>query len=397
MLSNISPLRHNSREDGANRSDRTKPQGQPRNDDFRKSMKDKPPKKNVEEHAVDEHEEAPSLFDLSKSKTKNKSSLTSKSSLKDSDSSNLVSNRPLTAKQGDQGQKHDESEEDSNESLSSEEGIETTRNDIPQANDDFYATAAEPSDKDGFLTTKTLQDQTLKQTKLPVQQPLDGLKPELAAHAASTQRSKVPREESSFETDKLGQTPKKQKAGKSEESKSDAATEAKEGAAATINASIQSVAFQTEKTEETQETISSATVREIATQIVDRIQVMRKDNETQTIITLRHPPILEGATITLTASDHAKREFNIAFANLSPDAKLLLDRKFKEDSLTETLERKGITVHMLTTSTQSENIITADAGQASRDRQDQQQQQQERDEQQRRQNFSDSEEEEGVS
>lgn len=118
---------------------------------------------------------------------------------------------------------------------------------------------------------------------------------------------------------------------------------------------------------------------------------MRKGDLTSTIITLRHPPVMAGSTITLTSSANANREFNISFANLSPDAKVFLDRKLKEDSLTETLERKGIIVHNVTTTTEPEKVISADAGQASKDRQDQQQEQQQ---QQKRQSFQGTEEEE---
>ena len=111
---------------------------------------------------------------------------------------------------------------------------------------------------------------------------------------------------------------------------------------------------------------------------------------------MRNPPILDGATITLTTTDNAKREVNIAFANLSPDAKMLLDRKLKEDSLTQTLDRKGITVHMLTTTTQAEQPLAPQAGQSFRERQQegQQQQQQGREGREGRQKKPGSDEEE---
>jgi hypothetical protein len=401
MLNNIPPIRPNPREESGVRTDRMKPQGPPRNDTFRKSMRDRRPSKE-EEHAsaVEDHEEpAPSLFDLSKTtKPKPKPSLTSKSTLKES-SSDFVSNRPVTAKP-----ERDPSQDQGSDLFASHEGEEaTTSEPTPQQPaDHFLATADEPQ----FVVDEGFQESEIETTqpKMPLEMPQkdfnklpdqfltkDALNQQQAATLPRPQTiKKTADKEASFETGKVGLSSKKQKAGKGEESRTAEKTEAKGDTTGAVNASIQSVGFQTDKVQETQETAPSATIREIATQIVDRIQIMRKENETHTTITLRHPPILEGATITLTTSDHAKREFNIAFANLSPDAKLLLDRKLKEDSLTENLERKGIIVHMLTTSTQ-ENPINVDAsGQSFRDRQEQQQQQQ----QQRRQSFQAPEEEE---
>ena len=389
MSSNVSPIRPNPREESVRSSDRTRPQNAPKNDNFRKTMKDRSASKDEGEHAsaVDENEEPPSLFDLSKSK-KNKSSstLSKKSSVKDS-ASDLTPNRPVTAKEG-RSQGEDQEQESS--SFASKEGA-----DIPQesTNDQLLAAGDEqPAVEESFQETETPPPPVPGETRKPVDQSTDALKRQAAAAALNhPQKVKGEKEDSSFEKSTLGRTSKKEKSGKSEGARGDK-SEARGEIAGGVNASIQSAGFQTEKAQESKEATQSATIKELATQIVDRIQVMRKDNETLTTITLKQPPVLAGATITLTASDNAKREFNISFANLSPDAKLLLDRKLNEDSLTQTLERKGIIVHVLTTSTQPESAIVVDAGQASRDRQDQQQQQQEQ--QQRRQNFQSPEEEE---
>jgi len=157
----------------------------------------------------------------------------------------------------------------------------------------------------------------------------------------------------------------------------------------------QSTQFQTEITVENGEPIRPATVHELVTQIVDRVQIMKKEDLTQTMITLRNPPILAGSTITLTASDHAKKEFNISFANLSPDAKIFLDNILKEQSLTTALESKGLTVHILTTSTQAEQPFIVDDKQPQQEREgqhqgqqrDNQQEQQQQKRQEQRQKF----------
>lgn len=411
MLSNISPLRPNPRESATGRSDRVKPQGPPHDDSFRKTMDKRHPRKDEEElaSAAEEKEESPSLFDLSKtSKSKSKSSLSGKSSFKESGSSE-VTQRPVTAKQSQDHGEESNQDQDFGQMTSPDDEIRTASSEqpveLPSSDEELYATAETeapetPNMGEKVSKPQTPQLQTTVQTQMKnpmgqtLPQPTDTLK---QAHAASSLQHPLKvkgakEETSSFETDKLGGTSKKTKSSKSEGAGSKSEISDGKEAAGAVNSSIQSTGFQTEKAPESQETARSATIRELATQIIDRIQIMRKGDETQTTITLRHPPVLEGATITLTASDNAKREFNIAFANLTPQAKLLLDRKLREDPLTDTLERKGIIVHMLTTSTQAEPTFTVDAGQASRDRQDQQQQQQEQ--QQRRQKFQTSEDEE---
>ncbi len=383
MLSNTSPIRPNSREDSG-RTDRTKPQGSPRNDDFRKSMRDRGSSKEEHVSTVEDREESPSVFDLSKkNKSKPKSSSTSQS--KKESSSDFASNRPVTSKpERDESQDHASNEEATTEYFQS-------------AADDLFAAVDD--------SQLTFMDESFQEPEIEIPQPKmpedlnklpdqsltkDALRQQAAA--LQSQKTKGLDKTSSFETGNASQSSKKQKTSKREESRNEGANEVKGDASAAVNASIQSVGFRTDKAQEGQESSRSATIKEIVTQIVDRIQIMRKDNETHTTITLRHPPLLEGATITLTTTDHAKREFNIAFANLSPDAKLLLDRKFKEDSLTETLERKGIIVHMLTTSTQENPLNIEASGQSFRDRQEQQQQQQQQ--QQRQQRFQEPEEEE---
>lgn len=162
--------------------------------------------------------------------------------------------------------------------------------------------------------------------------------------------------------------------GEDQKSSSESSLEKVSGGAA--QASMQAVHFGIEKGQEAQEAAKSTTIKEIVAQIVERVQIMKRDDLTSTIITLKSPPELAGSTITLTATEHAKREFNITFANLSPDGKMLLDRKLKEDSLTETLDRKGIIVHHIITTTQPERVLSAEQGQGAQEQRDREGQQQ---------------------
>ncbi len=358
-------------------SQRLRPNQQPRNDSFRKAYKEGRPSKEEEElGAVEEKDDgkAPSLFDLSKKgPTKGKSSLARSSTLKDSFSDSL---RPLSSKQDTLDQEPG--------LLTQEEGA-GTEGELYAANEEMPVPDGTSQEPESSLPQQasSMPDETKKaQNQAQLAEAIN--RQQGALQSQKSKKSEGP----SFESKESGSVSKKDKS-KGEARSSGATDQAKVDAGA-VNSSLQSVAFQTEKAEESQEVVRSATIKDLATQIIDRIQVMRKEDQTSTMITLRHPPILEGATITLTTSDHAKKEFNISFANLSPDAKLFLDRKLNEDSLTQTLERKGIVVHMVTTTTQAENLINVDAGQTFRDRQEQQQQQQQQ--QQRRQQSQDEEE-----
>lgn len=94
--------------------------------------------------------------------------------------------------------------------------------------------------------------------------------------------------------------------------------------------------------------------KEVVDQIVKAIQVLQTTGKTDTIITLKSPPILENAVITLSSFDSAKGEFNISFSNLSPDAKNLIDQRLVQESLRGSLADKGYVVHILSTTTLQE-------------------------------------------
>jgi hypothetical protein len=361
MLNNVSPSRPDNRvETSANP---LKPQGKPRTDDFRKTFRKErePSAKDEEELApIEKEDSSPSVFDLSKNKTKNKSALSKNSALKDQSSSSDLATRHPSPQDGDE------------QTLDFFAGQQETDSDIPQkpVEDTLLAIADETPIQENLQEMETLPSQVPGEIKKNLDQSqaktMDAIRQQ-GKLLEQPQKSKKS-EKSTFETKQSGQASKSVGQEKPD--------------AAAVNAGLQPVAFQTEKAQEQQEVTRSATIKDLVNQIVDRIQVMRRENQTSTMITLRDPPLLEGATITLTTSDHAKREFNISFANLSPDAKLFLDRKLNEDSLTQSLERKGLVVHMLTTTTQAENLLNVESGQAPRDQQEQRQQQQQQKQQQ---------------
>lgn len=107
------------------------------------------------------------------------------------------------------------------------------------------------------------------------------------------------------------------------------------------------------------------TVRELVEQLVDAIDVIKRGEQTETRMTLKSPPLLEGATLSLVTSNPASKEFNIAFANLSPEAKLFLDEQISRRSLVDQMQKKGFTVHVVSTTTQPEAPIFTESSQSS--------------------------------
>lgn len=136
-------------------------------------------------------------------------------------------------------------------------------------------------------------------------------------------------------------------------------------------------------------TSSVSQIQEIVEQLIDKLYMVDTKGKTETIVILRHPPMFEGAQVVLTSYSSASKEFNIAFENLRPDAKLLLDNNLNtlRSALTEDGHAKAI--HIMTTTTNIEHRIPGEnSAQLGKDRdreqqQQQQQQQRNRDQQQK--------------
>lgn len=125
-------------------------------------------------------------------------------------------------------------------------------------------------------------------------------------------------------------------------------------ALAAINLQAQSTAFNTQQPIE--EMVPASTLQDIVNEVAESIKVMQHEGRTDTIVTLRHPPLLKGATLTLSTSDPTSGEFKITFANLKiPGAKEFLDSRLADHSLQTGLERKGIVILSLITTTQPES------------------------------------------
>lgn len=87
-----------------------------------------------------------------------------------------------------------------------------------------------------------------------------------------------------------------------------------------------------------------AALLEVIRQAAEAIATFVTKHETRTIITIKQPPIFEGATLTVTEYSSAPRQFNITFTNLSPDAQRLVESMANQQQLKQTLIEKGYTV-----------------------------------------------------
>lgn len=96
----------------------------------------------------------------------------------------------------------------------------------------------------------------------------------------------------------------------------------------------------------------------IIDQMISKVTEIKQSGKTETEVTLKYPPLFEGAKIVVTSFDSARNEFNISIENLKQQAKDLLDLKVNKDHLLLALEQKGYAVHILSTTTITENRIT---------------------------------------
>jgi hypothetical protein len=122
-------------------------------------------------------------------------------------------------------------------------------------------------------------------------------------------------------------------------------------------------------------------LQELINQMVEKVQEMQTAGTTETTVTLKQPPLFAGANLILTSFDNAKGEFNISFENLKVEAKALLDMRVNQDSLKQTMDDKGFTVHIITVTTLAERpvIPASSQNQANRERDPRDRQRQNRD------------------
>jgi hypothetical protein len=96
------------------------------------------------------------------------------------------------------------------------------------------------------------------------------------------------------------------------------------------------------------------TTQQLVDAIVKAVSTVAYEGKTDTVVTLKQPPLFEGANIVLTSYESAKGQFNIRFENLSQGAKSFMDMQQNKDSLLFALQQKGYAVHILVSTTMTE-------------------------------------------
>lgn len=115
-------------------------------------------------------------------------------------------------------------------------------------------------------------------------------------------------------------------------------------------------------------------IHEIVNQLIDKLYIVTTQTQTDTTLTLKHPPGFEGVKITISEFKTAKGEFNIAFENLTSVAKNQLDVNLY--ALRNGIEQKGYVIHMMTTTTIEGVSNTAEAERSMYEEREQRRQQQ---------------------
>lgn len=105
-----------------------------------------------------------------------------------------------------------------------------------------------------------------------------------------------------------------------------------------------------------------AELKDLVDKLVDKLYVLQKKGGSDTIVEVNLPNnVFDKARVIVTSFDSASKEFNLAFENLRPDAKNLIDKNMTQ--LRSNLEEKGFAnvIHIITTTTEIERPLPSDS------------------------------------
>lgn len=97
----------------------------------------------------------------------------------------------------------------------------------------------------------------------------------------------------------------------------------------------------------------------IIEKVVETMTLLQANNQTDLAVTLRYPPILEGAQLVVSSFGSATGEFNIAFYNLTQSSQQFLEQMQARAGIKQALEEKGYIMHMFITTAQPYAPIVA--------------------------------------
>lgn len=93
-------------------------------------------------------------------------------------------------------------------------------------------------------------------------------------------------------------------------------------------------------------------LQDLYKQLVQSITTMDTKNLKEISLELKHPPIFEGAVLTVAIYKYAPKEYNLTLLGLSNEAKQLLDMEKNRDRLLAHMQEKGFVIHIFVTSTE---------------------------------------------
>jgi hypothetical protein len=118
------------------------------------------------------------------------------------------------------------------------------------------------------------------------------------------------------------------------------------------NVSVNEInSFAAQKTEVSS---NKLTMQQLIDSVVKAISTVQTQDKMDTVVTLKQPPLFEGANVVLTSYETARGEFNIRFENLTQQAKSFMDMQQNQDSLKFALQEKGYAVHIVVNTTRVE-------------------------------------------
>lgn len=97
--------------------------------------------------------------------------------------------------------------------------------------------------------------------------------------------------------------------------------------------------------------VRQATLQQLINQIAEHISTMTTKHLETLTVDIKYPPLFAGAQLTVTQYKQARGEFNLSFANLTPEARLLIESSAQQQRLNDALTEKGYKIHIITIET----------------------------------------------
>ncbi len=97
--------------------------------------------------------------------------------------------------------------------------------------------------------------------------------------------------------------------------------------------------------------LQTSDLKALIDQMTKAVTTITSPDQTTTTISLKYPPIFNGASLQITEYDSAQKQFNITFTDLSPDARRLIESQQNQSNLRQNLIEKGYTIQMITVET----------------------------------------------